>query len=116
MDAVSAPVPVTVPVVEAVAVPAPAPEGVVAAPAPEGQDAMLDYTVQDGDTAEMTWDVAELVKFVDERSRFESGDVMFTGSPAGTGQGSGKFLKPGDVVEAEIPGIGLLRNIVTTAQ
>ena len=41
---------------------------------------------------------------------------MFTGSPAGTGQGSGKFLKPGDVVEAEIPGIGLLRNIVTTAQ
>ena len=71
---------------------------------------------QDGDTAEMTWDVAELVKFVDERSRFESGDVMFTGSPAGTGQGSGKFLKPGDVVEAEIPGIGLLRNIVTTAQ
>ncbi|WP_268746929.1 fumarylacetoacetate hydrolase family protein [Comamonas testosteroni] len=71
---------------------------------------------QDGDTAEMTWDVAELVKFVDERSRFESGDVMFTGSPAGTGQGSGKFLKPGDVVEAEIPGIGLLRNIVTVAQ
>jgi 2-keto-4-pentenoate hydratase/2-oxohepta-3-ene-1,7-dioic acid hydratase in catechol pathway len=64
----------------------------------------------------MTWDVAELVKFVDERSRFESGDVMLTGSPAGTGQGSGKFLKPGDVVEAEIPGIGLLRNIVTTAQ
>ena len=71
---------------------------------------------QDGDTAEMTWDVAELVKFVDERSSFESGDVMFTGSPAGTAQGSGKFLKPGDVVEAEIPGIGILRNTVTAAQ
>ncbi len=70
---------------------------------------------QDGDTAEMTWDVAELVKFVDERSSFECGDVMFTGSPAGTAQGSGKFLRPGDVVEAEIPGIGLLRNTVTVS-
>lgn len=70
-------------------------------------------TRQDGNTAEMTWNVAELVKFVDERSRFECGDVMFTGSPAGTGQGSGKFLKPGDVVEAEIPGIGTLRNVVS---
>lgn len=69
---------------------------------------------QDGDTAEMTWDVGFLVKFVDERSRFECGDVMFTGSPAGTGQGSGKFLQPGDVVEAEIPGIGTLRNVVKT--
>jgi 2-keto-4-pentenoate hydratase/2-oxohepta-3-ene-1,7-dioic acid hydratase in catechol pathway len=68
---------------------------------------------QDGNTAEMTWDVGFLVKFVDERSRFECGDVMFTGSPAGTGQGTGKFLRPGDVVEAEIPGIGMLRNVVT---
>ncbi len=69
---------------------------------------------QDGDTADMTWDVAFLVKFVDERSRFECGDVMFTGSPAGTAQGSGKFLRVGDVVEAQIPGIGTLRNVVKT--
>ena len=67
---------------------------------------------QDGDTADMTWDVAHLVKFVDERSRFECGDILFTGSPAGTAQGSGRFLKVGDVVEAEIPGIGTLRNVV----
>jgi 2-keto-4-pentenoate hydratase/2-oxohepta-3-ene-1,7-dioic acid hydratase in catechol pathway len=67
---------------------------------------------QDGHTAEMTWDVPALLRFVDERSRFDVGDVMFTGSPAGTGQGSGLFLKPGDVVEASIPGIGSLRNVV----
>lgn len=67
---------------------------------------------QDGDTADMTWDVGFLVRFVDERSRFECGDILFTGSPAGTGQGSGKFLKVGDLVEAEIPGIGVLRNLV----
>jgi 2-keto-4-pentenoate hydratase/2-oxohepta-3-ene-1,7-dioic acid hydratase in catechol pathway len=68
---------------------------------------------QNGNTGDMTWDVGYLVKFVDERSRFECGDVMFTGSPEGTAQGSGKFLKPGDVVEGEIPGIGTLRNVVT---
>jgi 2-keto-4-pentenoate hydratase/2-oxohepta-3-ene-1,7-dioic acid hydratase in catechol pathway len=68
---------------------------------------------QDASSGEMTWGVGELVKFVDERSRFECGDVMFTGSPAGTAQGTGKFLKPGDLVEAEIEGIGALRNLVT---
>jgi 2-keto-4-pentenoate hydratase/2-oxohepta-3-ene-1,7-dioic acid hydratase in catechol pathway len=67
---------------------------------------------QDGSTAEMTWDVAELVRFVDERSSFECGDVLFTGTPAGTGHGTGRFLAAGDVVEATIEGIGTLRNIV----
>lgn len=69
-------------------------------------------TRQDGNTAEMTWDVAFLVRFVDQRSSFECGDVMFTGSPAGTAQGSGRFLQPGDVVEAGVEGIGTLRNVV----
>ncbi len=67
---------------------------------------------QDGNTDEMTWDVGFLVRFVDERSSFECGDVMFTGSPAGTAQGSGKFLQPGDIVEASVDGIGTLRNTV----
>jgi 2-keto-4-pentenoate hydratase/2-oxohepta-3-ene-1,7-dioic acid hydratase in catechol pathway len=67
---------------------------------------------QDGSTAEMTWDVGELVRFVDERSTFECGDVLFTGTPAGTGHGTGRFLRPGDVVEATIEGIGTLRNVV----
>jgi 2-keto-4-pentenoate hydratase/2-oxohepta-3-ene-1,7-dioic acid hydratase in catechol pathway len=70
-------------------------------------------TRQDASSGEMTWGVGELVKFVDERSRFECGDVMFTGSPAGTAQGTGQFLQPGDLVEAEIEGIGALRNLVT---
>jgi 2-keto-4-pentenoate hydratase/2-oxohepta-3-ene-1,7-dioic acid hydratase in catechol pathway len=69
-------------------------------------------TRQDGSTEEMTWDVAELVRFVDERSSFECGDVLFTGTPAGTGHGTGRFLAAGDVVEATIEGIGTLRNVV----
>lgn len=73
-------------------------------------------TRQDASSGDMTWDVAELVRFVDERSVFECGDVLFTGSPEGTGQGSGRFLNPGDLVEAGIEGIGMLRNTVTSIQ
>ncbi|HXP66231.1 MAG TPA: fumarylacetoacetate hydrolase family protein, partial [Steroidobacteraceae bacterium] len=69
-------------------------------------------TRQDGSTDEMTWDVAELVRFVDERSSFECGDVLFTGTPAGTAHATGRFLVSGDVVEATIEGIGTLRNVV----
>lgn len=69
-------------------------------------------TRQDANTAEMTWDVGFLVRFVQQRSSFECGDVMFTGSPAGTAQGSGLFLQPGDVVEATVEGIGSLVNTV----
>jgi 2-keto-4-pentenoate hydratase/2-oxohepta-3-ene-1,7-dioic acid hydratase in catechol pathway len=67
---------------------------------------------QDGSTAEMTWDVAELLRFIDERVSFDCGDIMFTGSPAGVGIGTGIFLNPGDVVEATVEGIGTLKNIV----
>lgn len=70
-------------------------------------------TRQDASTAEMTWDVAELLRFVDARSSFDCGDIMFTGSPAGVGQGTGRFLNPGDVVEASVDGIGTLRNVVS---
>ena len=68
---------------------------------------------QDGHTSDMTWDVGELVAFVAARSSFACGDILFTGSPAGVGMGTGKFLKSGDVVEATVEGIGTLRNVVS---
>ncbi|APO83265.1 fumarylacetoacetate hydrolase family protein [Pseudomonas sp. GD03817] len=67
---------------------------------------------QDGSTAEMTWDVGQLISFVQQRSSFATGDVLFTGSPAGVGMGTGLYLKEGDVVEASVEGIGTLRNVV----
>ena len=67
---------------------------------------------QDGTTADMTWNVAELLSFVDDRSSLECGDVLFTGTPSGVGHGTGRYLKPGDVVEATVEGIGSLRNVV----
>lgn len=68
---------------------------------------------QDGNTADMTWDVGQLIRFVDERSSFACGDILFTGSPAGVGQGTGRFLNAGDVVEASVEGIGTLKNVVS---
>lgn len=68
---------------------------------------------QDGSSGDMTWGVAELLSFVEQRSSFAAGDIMFTGSPDGVGQGTGKFLKPGEMVEASIEGIGALHNRVS---
>jgi 2-keto-4-pentenoate hydratase/2-oxohepta-3-ene-1,7-dioic acid hydratase in catechol pathway len=67
---------------------------------------------QSASSGTMTWGVDKLIQFIDERTSFDVGDILFTGSPAGVGQGTGKFLNPGDVVEATIEGIGTLRNVV----
>ena len=44
----------------------------------------------------------------------EAGDLLMTGTPAGVGfaREPPEYLQPGDVVEAEIDGIGVLRNVV----
>ena len=67
---------------------------------------------QDGSTDEMTWTVAELLRFADQRASLEAGDIIFTGTPTGVGLSSGRFLQRGDMVEAEIDRIGVLRNRV----
>ena len=71
---------------------------------------------QDGNTSDMTWSVAELISFVQQRSSFAAGDVMFTGSPEGVGQGTGRFLNSGELVVATIGGIGSLQNRVGLKQ
>ena len=67
---------------------------------------------QDGTTADMTWDVAELIRFVQQRVSFGVGDLLFTGTPEGVAQGSGRYLNPGDLVEVTLEGVGTLRNRV----
>jgi 2-keto-4-pentenoate hydratase/2-oxohepta-3-ene-1,7-dioic acid hydratase in catechol pathway len=67
---------------------------------------------QDGRTSEMRWNVGELISFVDLRVAFEPGDVVFTGTPAGVGHGDGRYLKPGDLIEATIERIGTQRNVI----
>lgn len=67
---------------------------------------------QDGTTADMTWDVAELLRFVHQRVSFGVGDLLFTGTPEGVGNASGRYLQPGDLVEVTLEGVGTLRNRV----
>ncbi|OYX57630.1 MAG: hydrolase [Brevundimonas subvibrioides] len=67
---------------------------------------------QNGTTADMTWDVVELIRFVQQRVSFGVGDLLFTGTPEGVGQGSGRYLNPGDVVEVVLEGVGTLRNVI----
>jgi 2-keto-4-pentenoate hydratase/2-oxohepta-3-ene-1,7-dioic acid hydratase in catechol pathway len=69
-------------------------------------------TRQDARTGEMTWKLDVLLPYVDERAALETGDVVFTGTPQGVAWADGRFLQPGDLVEAEIEGIGVLTNRV----
>ncbi|WP_404477597.1 fumarylacetoacetate hydrolase family protein [Novosphingobium sp. BL-52-GroH] len=67
---------------------------------------------QDGRSCEMTFDVPRLLAFVNTRTTMRPGDILFTGTPTGVGQASGRFLQDGDRIEASIEGIGTQRNIV----
>jgi 2-keto-4-pentenoate hydratase/2-oxohepta-3-ene-1,7-dioic acid hydratase in catechol pathway len=62
---------------------------------------------QDASTADLIFDVPSLIAFVSTHMTLEVGDVISTGTPSGVGN-----LAPGDVVEVEIEGIGVLRNPV----
>jgi 2-keto-4-pentenoate hydratase/2-oxohepta-3-ene-1,7-dioic acid hydratase in catechol pathway len=71
-------------------------------------------TVQDSSTSEMIFGVAELLAYCSASFTLEPGDVVLTGTPWGCGEfmEPRRSLQPGDVVEAEVEGIGVLRNPV----
>ena len=56
--------------------------------------------------------MATLIEEVSSYFTLEPGDIIATGTPSGVAMGMDEpaWLKPGDVVECEIPGIGILRN------
>jgi 2-keto-4-pentenoate hydratase/2-oxohepta-3-ene-1,7-dioic acid hydratase in catechol pathway len=67
---------------------------------------------QESSTAEMIFSVAEQIAYISAIVPLVPGDVICTGTPAGVGAGKGQFLQPGDVMVAEIEGIGRLENRV----
>ncbi len=70
---------------------------------------------QDSSTSNMVFNVYELIYHLSRVMTLEPCDIIATGTPAGVGvfmRPQPKFLKPGDVVEIEIEGIGRLRNQV----
>jgi 2-keto-4-pentenoate hydratase/2-oxohepta-3-ene-1,7-dioic acid hydratase in catechol pathway len=58
--------------------------------------------------SDLLFDAAAIVSFTSQYVTLEPGDVIYTGTP-----GTTTAMKPGDVVEIEIDGIGILRNRVT---
>jgi 2-keto-4-pentenoate hydratase/2-oxohepta-3-ene-1,7-dioic acid hydratase in catechol pathway len=70
--------------------------------------------VQSATTAQFIFDVPAVIEFVSSWLTLEPGDLICTGTPGGVGAARKPplWLKPGDVVEVEIEGIGTLRNPV----
>ncbi|CAM01910.1 5-carboxymethyl-2-hydroxymuconate isomerase [Saccharopolyspora erythraea NRRL 2338] len=73
--------------------------------------------VQDGTTADMVFGVGELISYLSRFFTLRPGDVILTGTPAGCGafMDPPRGLRPGDVVESEVEGIGRLVNPVWAA-
>ncbi len=71
-------------------------------------------TMQDETTADMIFGVPELIAHVSAITPLRPGDLLLTGSPAGNGAHYGRYLQPGDVMEATITGgavdLGTQRN------
>jgi 2-keto-4-pentenoate hydratase/2-oxohepta-3-ene-1,7-dioic acid hydratase in catechol pathway len=65
---------------------------------------------QDGHTGQMIYSVPFIISFLSQFSTLLPGDLILTGSPGGTGR-----LSPGDVVEIEVGGVGVLRHGVAAA-
>ncbi|WP_296427162.1 fumarylacetoacetate hydrolase family protein [Yoonia sp.] len=73
-----------------------------------------DTRMQTGNTATMIFPVAQVVSFVSRFVTLHPGDLIITGTPPGVGLGMKPphFLKPGDVVTAQIEHLGALRQEV----
>jgi 2-keto-4-pentenoate hydratase/2-oxohepta-3-ene-1,7-dioic acid hydratase in catechol pathway len=67
---------------------------------------------QDDNTRNLIFKIPELIHWASQGITLKPGDYISTGTPAGVGFPRGKFLKNGDVVEAEIEKIGKLVNTV----
>jgi 5-oxopent-3-ene-1,2,5-tricarboxylate decarboxylase / 2-hydroxyhepta-2,4-diene-1,7-dioate isomerase len=65
--------------------------------------------VQDGNTDEMTWDMHYLVADIARTITLVPGDVLLSGTPAGS-----RPVSPGDLVEVEVEGLGRLANHVVS--
>ena len=81
-------------------------------PALEMRLSVNDELRQQDNTRQMIFPLDELLNYLDARISLRPGDLVFTGSTHGVGLESGRFLRPGDRVEAEIEGIGRLRNTI----
>jgi 2,4-diketo-3-deoxy-L-fuconate hydrolase len=68
--------------------------------------------MQDGNTADLIFPVPALISEISAAVRLLPGDLIFTGTPSGTGstRDPRRYLMPGDVIESSIAGIGSMSN------
>jgi 2-keto-4-pentenoate hydratase/2-oxohepta-3-ene-1,7-dioic acid hydratase in catechol pathway len=73
--------------------------------------------LQDSNTSNMVFGVAEIVAFVSQAITLEPGDLIITGTPAGVGafRDPKVWLQPGDEITIEIDGLGSITNPVVDA-
>ena len=76
------------------------------------------HRYQDGSTKTMHFDVATIVSHLSQFMSLQPGDVISTGTPPGVGMGQKQetYLKPGDVIELEIEGLGKQRQNVGASE
>jgi len=67
---------------------------------------------QDHPTNDMIYDIYAQIEYLSQVMTLEPGDILATGTPSGIGAPTGRFLKPGDVMRAEISGLGRLETPV----
>ena len=74
-------------------------------------------TMQDSNTSNQIFGVAEVVAFISQAITLEPGDLIITGTPAGVGafRKPPVWLQPGDEITIEIDGVGSITNPVTAA-
>src|SRR6516162_4356716 len=61
-------------------------------------------------TGDMIYNIYDQIEYLSTVMTLEPGDILATGTPAGVGAASGRLLKPGDVVRAEIQDLGYIEN------
>jgi 2-keto-4-pentenoate hydratase/2-oxohepta-3-ene-1,7-dioic acid hydratase in catechol pathway len=78
------------------------------------QSRLNGQVMQNANTKDFLWGVAETIVLITECMTLEPGDVVITGTPAGVGYARTPpvFMKPGDICEIEIESIGVLRNSI----
>ncbi|MEQ8899454.1 MAG: fumarylacetoacetate hydrolase family protein [Roseovarius sp.] len=73
--------------------------------------------VQDSNTDDMIFGVAEIISYMSQFMKLQPGDIIATGTPSGVGLGMKppRFLKPGDVMELTVEGLGTQRQETVAA-
>jgi len=86
--------------------------------AASGPRAGVPFQMQDGNTTDLLFGIAELIATISGEVTLEPGDVIVTGTPSGVGvfRDPPVFLEPGDLVKVEVERIGSLTNPVVDDQ